>query len=70
MKYLFDNGYENIICGYDEGNIKSKSIGEKLGFEPYSIKENSWIKNGIPITSYITILSKDRFYFLYNIKNK
>ena len=70
MRYLFDNGYENIICGYDEGNIKSKSIGEKLGFEPYSIKENSWIKNGIPITSYVTILSKDKFYSLYNSKNK
>lgn len=70
MKFLFDNGYENIICGYDEGNIKSKSIGKKLGFEPYSVEENAWVKNGVPITSYVTILSKERFQELYNIKTK
>ena len=65
MKFLFDNGYDNIICGYDEGNFKSKGIGEKLGFIPYEIKENSWVKNGVPITSYITVLSKERFYEKY-----
>lgn len=70
MKFLFDNGYENIICGYDEGNIKSKYIGKKLGFEPYSVEENAWVKNGVPITSYVTILSKERFQELYNIKTK
>ena len=26
MKFLFDQGYENILCVYDEGNIKSKNI--------------------------------------------
>ena len=61
MKFLFDNGYDNIICGYDEGNFKSKGIGEKLGFILYEIKENSWVKNGVPITSYITILSREKF---------
>ena len=65
MKFLFDNGYDNIICGYDEGNFKSKGIGEKLGFVPYEIKENAWVKNGVPITSYITIMSKERFYEKY-----
>lgn len=61
MKFLFNAGYENILCGYDEGNYKSKSLGEKLGFIPYEIKENAWIKNGTSITHYTSILSKERF---------
>lgn len=68
MKFLFNQEYENILCGYDEGNIKSKSIGKKLGFLPYNKKENAWIKNGIPITSYTTIMSKETFYELYKEK--
>lgn len=68
MKFLFNQEYKNILCGYDEGNIKSKSIGEKLGFVPYEKIENAWIKNGIPITSYTSILSKERFYELYDNK--
>lgn len=70
MKFLFNQGYENIICGYSEGNIKSKSIGEKLGFEPYEVHENAWKKNGIPITDYTTILSKERYKELYETKKK
>lgn len=42
MKLLFDQGYENILCGYDAGNIKSKNIGEKLGFLPYKVEPNAW----------------------------
>ena len=68
MKFLFNQEYENILCGYDEGNIKSKSIGKKLGFLPYKKKENAWMKNGIPITSYTTIMSKETFYELYKGK--
>lgn len=70
MKFLFNQSYENILCGYDEGNIKSKSIGEKIGFLPYKISENAWIKKGIPITTYTTILSKERFNELYGKKFK
>lgn len=70
MKFLFNNGYENILCGYDEGNIKSKAIGEKLGFEPYKVKENAWVKNGVSITSYTSILSKERFNELYKSNTK
>ena len=72
MDFLYNNGYENILCGYDEGNIKSKNISLKLGFEPYKVKENAWIKNNIPITTYINILSRDRYnelYKKYNYKN-
>lgn len=65
MEYLFNRGYENILCGYDNGNIKSKNIIEKLGFLPYSIKENAWTKNDIPITTFMTIMSKEKFKELY-----
>ena len=65
MKFLFNNGYEKIICGYDEGNYKSKAIGE-LGFVLYEVKENAWVKNGVPITSYTSVLTKERFNELYN----
>lgn len=70
MRFLFNNGYENIVCGYDEGNFKSQAIGEKLGFTIYKAIENAWVKNGIPITSYKSILSKEKFNELYknNIK--
>ena len=44
MNFLFDQGYENILCVYDEGNIKSKNIGEKLGFLPYKVESNAWQK--------------------------
>lgn len=70
MKFLFNQEYENILCGYDEGNIKSKSLGEKLGFLPYEKLENAWMKNGIPIISYTSIISKERFYKLYGSKLK
>ena len=69
MRFLFNNGYDNIICGYDDGNDKSMKFGTKLGFEPYEKYDNAWVKDGIPITSYVTILSKEKFNSLYgNIK--
>ena len=61
MNYLFEQGYENILCGYSEGNDKSKRVNEKMGFKLFSKKENSWYKNGIAITEYNTILSKKEF---------
>ncbi len=70
MRFLFKQGYENILCGYDEGNIKSKSIGEKLGFLPYEVEENAWTKNGVSITRYTSILSKERFNELYKTNSK
>ena len=61
INYLFGQGYENILCGYSEGNDKSKRVNEKIGFKLFVKKENSWYKNGIPITEYQTILSKEDF---------
>ncbi|MBE6542991.1 MAG: GNAT family N-acetyltransferase [Ruminococcaceae bacterium] len=61
MKYLFDLGFDSIVCAYDEGNVKSKRVIEKLGFNHYKTVLNSWVKNGIPITSYNYIISKADF---------
>jgi RimJ/RimL family protein N-acetyltransferase len=67
ITFLFKMGYDNIICGYDEGNNKLKRVIEKLGFIPYKVKKAAWIKNGIPIDSYITIMSKERWFYLNNM---
>lgn len=68
MDYLFKQGYDNIMCGYSEGNIKSKKVNEKLGFSLYKVIENAWEKNGKPITDYQTILSKENYFKLYQKK--
>jgi len=65
MRHLFSLGFENVLCGYSEGNRKSKRLGEKIGFRPYSVKENAWMKNGHPVTDYTTILSRAEFEQLY-----
>ncbi|MBQ8288900.1 MAG: GNAT family N-acetyltransferase [Clostridia bacterium] len=65
MAHLFSLGFENILCGYDEGNVKSKRVIEKMGFEPYKTTENAWMKNGVPITNYLCILSKENFERIY-----
>ncbi len=65
LKFLFSSGYKNVVCGYDEGNIKSKSIGEKLGFLPFEVVENAWYCDGVGINSYSTIMSLERFNELY-----
>lgn len=70
MNFLFENGFENVICGYSEGNQKSKRLNEKLGFILYSEEKDAWVKNGIAITDYKTIMSKDKFYDLYSKENK
>ena len=70
MEYLFNNGFKNIIYGYDEGNDKSQKLCKKLGFESYKqIEEANYLGN--ISTTYKTIMSKEKFYQLYpNISNK
>lgn len=70
LDYLFENGFNNVMCGYSEGNIKSKHLIEKLGFTLYKIIPNAWEKNGISITDYKTIMSKDTFLKLYKNSQK
>lgn len=61
MNYLFELGFENIIYGYDDGNIKSKKVSEKLGFKEFRIKKSDWVKNGKPIDVYETIMAKEKW---------
>lgn len=65
MDYLFSLGFDNILCGYSEGNIKSEKVNAKIGFTHYLKEEAAWIKDGIPITDYKTIMSKEDFQRLY-----
>ncbi len=51
IKYLYSIGYDNIIISYEDGNIRSKKIIEKLNCEPYketiqsnNVKSYSFIK--------------------------
>lgn len=32
LEFLFEHGFENVICGYSQGNIKSQNLNYKLGF--------------------------------------
>ncbi len=60
MDYLYEIGYDNIICGYSDGNTKSKRVSEKLGFKPYKIIKDSWkSEKGNMIDDYKTIMSKE-----------
>ena len=61
INFLFEQGYDNLICCYDEGNVNSKNLGEKLGFIPYDANNKIWEKDGVKITSYATILSKSMY---------
>lgn len=65
MDYLFSLGFDNILCGYSEGNIKSEKVNTKIGFTYYLKEEAAWVKDGIPITDYKTIMSKEDFQRLY-----
>lgn len=69
MEYIYSFGFENIIYGYYEGNIKSKRNCVKLGFKPYEqVKVNNFLgKNSI---EYRNIMSKEDFYKLYKRKIK
>ena len=39
--YIF--GFNNIICGYEDGNVKSKGLIEKIGFKLHEKKENVFV---------------------------
>ena len=68
MKYIYDEGFDNIIYGYVEGNEKSRMLNEKIGFEKY--KEDVFRTNYGETNQYITIMSKEKFKDLYISKSK
>ena len=62
IDYLFEIGYDNIICGYSDGNIKAKRVLEKLGFKPYKIIKDAWkSEKGNMIDDYKTIMTKENW---------
>ena len=61
LNYLFDLGYENIRARYSEGNIKSKKVLEKSGFEACGVEKAAWLKNGKPIDDYKMIMTKNNW---------
>ena len=68
LDYLFNLGYENIKSGYSEGNIKSKRVLEKTGFQDYGIEKDAWTKNGKPIDDYIVIMTRNNWNEIQKIK--
>ena len=60
LNYLFELGYENVKSGYSDGNVKSKRVLEKTGFEACGIEKNAWVKNGKPIDDYKVIITKNK----------
>jgi len=64
MDYLFNNGFENIIYGYDSNNVKSKSLFDMFGFEFLEKHTEGNFNGGVSII-YKNIMSRERFYKLY-----
>ena len=61
LNYLFELGYDNVICTYSEGNKKSKRVCDKLGFELYKIEKDARVINGKSIDDYKTIITKEKW---------
>ena len=65
FKVHHSNDIEKIFCTYSEGNKKSKRVIEKIGFEPYKVIKDAWEKDGLMISDYKNIITKQKFYELY-----
>lgn len=59
IDYLFKVGYDNIICAYLEGDVKSKRVLGKLGFKPFNIERDSVEFDNYMVDKYITIMTKE-----------
>lgn len=63
IEYLYSMGYENIVCGYLDGNIKAKKVLDKLGFKPYEILQDVYeSEKGNKIDLYKTIMTKEDWF--------
>lgn len=69
MEFIFNQGFDNIIAGYIDGNIRSKKLQESLGFEQYRINDEFSTNYGRK-RQYINIMSKEKFHELYKNKIK
>ncbi len=63
MDYLYSLGYDNIICLYQDGNIKAKRALDKLGFKPHKITLDSYKScEGNLIDEYEVIMTKEDWF--------
>lgn len=63
MEYLFSIGYDKIISGFSDGNVKGKRVLDKLGFKPYKIIKDAFkSESGNLIDDYKTIMTKDDWF--------
>ena len=66
MKYIFENlDIENIVYGYAEENLRSKSLCNRIGFNFYSEHIEHFIRIDKDIKVIETIMSKQEFYEKY-----
>lgn len=63
MEYLFSIGYDNVVCGFLDGDSKAKQTLNMLGFRPYKIIEDEYkSESGNLIDEYKTIMTKDEWF--------
>ena len=58
----YTRGHSDRVSEY------SVLIGEKLGFLPYKVEPDAWEKNGVSITTYTLIMTKERYKEIYDLK--
>ncbi len=66
MNFIFNQGFDNIIAGYVDGNFRSMKLQESLGFIHHKINENFSTNYGLK-KEYINVMGKERFNELYSI---
>ncbi len=63
IEYLYVNGYDKIVCTYDDGNMKAKRVLYKLGFKPYRlIKDSFKSENGNLVDEYKVVMEKEDWF--------
>lgn len=63
MEFLYESGYDSIICTYQDDNMKAKRVLDKLGFKPYKIiKDSMKSENGNMVDEYKTIMTKEDWF--------
>ena len=63
IEYLYSLGYDNVICTYQDGNIRAKRVLDKLGFRAYKIIKDSFkCDSGNIIDNYKVIMTKEDWF--------
>ena len=63
IEFLYKNGYDSVVCIYQDGNKKAKRVLEKLGFKPYALlKDSLKTEKGNLIDEYKMVMKKDNWF--------